>query len=99
MSVKRSLFALCLLLAFAFVAAMVRSGKKLARLARENQKLIIQKDSLLSEKMDYENKFLQLLQQFDTVVRKNKLDSTVTFIPKNKKNRSPVSVKKSDVFN
>lgn len=84
MNTKKLLVVLCLLLAAAFVVAMVRSGRQKTGLVKENQKLIIQKDSLLAEKLDYEKKFRQLLQQFDTVVKKQALDSTVIFIPKKK---------------
>jgi cell division protein FtsL len=97
MKIKISLILLCFLIAAAFVIVTLNYNKRQTMLTRENQKLIIQKDSLLSEKMEYENRFVQLLQQFDTIVRKKILDSTVIFIPKTKKGKL-TSVKKTDVF-
>ena len=96
---KRSLVLICLLLITAFVTAVLRSEKRLAVLTRENHKLHIQKDSLLAEKLDYEKKFMNLLQQFDTIEKKKSIDNTVIFIPKNNRKGQPVSVKKSEVFN
>jgi len=96
---KRSLVLLCLLLIAAFVTAVLRSEKRLAGLTRENHKLHIQKDSLLAEKLVYEKKFMNLLQQFDTIEKKKTIDNTVIFIPKNKRKGQLVTVKKSEVFN
>jgi len=88
-----------LLLIAAFVTAVLRSEKRLAGLTRENHKLHIQKDSLLAEKLVYEKKFMNLLQQFDTIEKKKTIDNTVIFIPKNKRKGQLVTVKKSEVFN
>lgn len=96
---KRSLVLICLLFITAAVAAVVRSEKRLAVLTRENHKLHIQKDSLLAEKLIYEKKFMNLLQQFDTIEKKKSIDNTVIFIPKNKRKGQLITVKKSEIFN
>src|SRR5688572_24816533 len=98
-NVKKLLLAVCFLFLGLYVITMLRSNKKHAELTKQNRTLLIQKDSLLAEKQDYEKKFLQLLQQFDTIEKKKAVDNTVIFIPKEKRKGKLVSVKKSEVFN
>jgi len=47
---------MCLLFAMTLAITPVRSGKQQSTLTIENQKLLIQKDFLLAEKLDYEKK-------------------------------------------
>ena len=84
---KKFLIIACCLLATILIAATFKFEKRQAVLHKVNEKLIIQNDSLLAEKRSYEKKFLQLLQQFDTIINKKNLDSTITFIPKKGKGK------------